>query len=66
MKKIVAFMLVAAMLLSVTACGGKANTETTKDDTEGKTCVDILNDVWAAFPKMPTFTLYAPIDVDST
>ena len=57
MKKIVAFMLVAAMLLSVTACGGKANTETTKDDTEGKTCVDILNDVWAAFPKNKQFAV---------
>ena len=57
MKKIVAFMLVAAMLLSVTACGGKANTETTKDDTEGKTCVDILNDVWAAFPESKQFAV---------
>lgn len=55
MKKLVAFMLVAAMMLSITACGGKANTETTKDDTEGKTCVDILNDVWAAFPKDKQF-----------
>ena len=55
MKKVVAFMLVAAMLVSVTACGGKANTETTKDDTEGKACVDILNDVWDAFPEDKQF-----------
>ncbi len=49
MKKKVALMLAMALACNVTACGGTGNTETTKDDTEGKAAVDILTDVWAAF-----------------
>ena len=49
MKKIVAFLLVLVFALGLTACGGNKATDTTKDDTEGKTAVQILEDVWAAY-----------------
>jgi hypothetical protein len=49
MKKIVAFMLALTLTLGLTACGGSKPAETTKDDTEGKTAVQILEDVWAAY-----------------
>ena len=60
MKKIVALMLAVTLTLGLTACGARTNNETTKDETiknetvkedtvkdetEGKTAVDILNDV---------------------
>ena len=43
MKKFVALLLAMTLTLSLTACGGGKTAETTKDDTEGKTAVDILN-----------------------
>ena len=49
MKKIVAFMLALTLTLGLTACGGSKPAETIKDDTEGKTAVQILEDVWAAY-----------------
>ena len=49
MKKIVAFMLAMTLAFSLTACGGRTNNVTTKDETAGKSAVDILNDVWAAY-----------------
>ena len=49
MKKIVALMLALILALGLTACGGSKASETTKDDTEGKSAVQILEDVWAAY-----------------
>lgn len=57
MKKLVALMLAAALAVSVTACGGGTNTETTKDDTEGKKAVDILTDVYAAYEEDEKFSI---------
>lgn len=57
MKKLVALMLAAALAVSVTACGGGINTETTKDDTEGKKAVDILTDVYAAYEEDEKFSI---------
>ena len=45
MKRPVALLLSMILALGLTACGGGQKNETTKDDTEGKTAVDILNDV---------------------
>lgn len=56
MKKLVALMLAMTLTLGVTACGGgKGNTTT--DDTEGKTAVDILNDVWAVYEEDEKFAI---------
>ena len=50
MKKIVALMLAFVLALGLTACGGgNKGAETAKDDTEGKSAVQILEDVWAAY-----------------
>ena len=50
MKRLVALMLAFVLALGLTACGGGNKvTETTKDDTEGKSAVQILEDVWAAY-----------------
>lgn len=57
MKKLVALMLAMALTFSLTACGGNTNTETAKDETEGKTAVDILNDVWAAYKENEKFAI---------
>ena len=57
MKKLVALMLAAALAVSVTAGGGGTNTETTKDDTEGKKAVDILTDVYAAYEEDEKFSI---------
>lgn len=57
MKKLVALMLAAALAVSVTACGGGTNTETTKDDTEGKKAVDILTDVYVAYEEDEKFSI---------
>ena len=56
MKKLIALMFVLVMALSVTACGGK-KTETAKDDTEGKTAVQILEDVLAAYEEDEMFAI---------
>ena len=58
MKKLVAFMLAMTLSLGLTACGGGGtNTETTKDDTEGKTAVDILTDTWAVYEEAEKFAI---------
>jgi predicted small lipoprotein YifL len=49
MKKIISLLLAMTLVLSLTACGGGKTAETAKDDTEGKTAVDILNDTWAVY-----------------
>lgn len=56
MKKLIAFLLMIVMTISLTACGGNTE-ETAKDDTEGKKAVDILNDVWAAFKEEDKFAI---------
>lgn len=57
MKKLVALMLAMTLAFGLTACGGGTNNETTKDDTEGKTAVDILNDVWAVYEEDEKFAI---------
>ena len=57
MKKIVALMLTLTLALGMTACGGAKNTETTKDDTEGKTAVQILEDAWAGYEENEKFAI---------
>ena len=57
MKKLVALMLAMTLALGLTACGGNTNNETVKDDTEGKTAVDILNDVWAVYEEDEKFAI---------
>ena len=50
MKRLVALMLAFVLALGLTACGGgNKGAETAKDDTEGKSAVQILEDVWAAY-----------------
>ena len=44
-KKIVALMLSLAMVLSMTACGGKGNETTEPAATEGETTVNESNEV---------------------
>lgn len=57
MKKFIAFMLMMTLALGLTACGGGKGGETAKDDTEGKTAVDILNDVWAVYEEDEKFPI---------
>ena len=57
MKKLVALLLTVTLTLSLTACGGGKTAGTTKDDTEGKTAVDILTDVWAAYEEDEKFAI---------
>lgn len=57
MKKLVALLLSTILALGLTACGGGKTNETTKDDTEGKTAVDILNDVWASYEEDEKFAI---------
>ena len=57
MKKFVALLLAMTLALSLTACGGGKTVETTKDDTEGKTAVDILTDAWAAYEEDEKFAI---------
>ena len=57
MKKLAACMLAMTLALGVTACGGGANNGTTTNDTEGKTAVDILNDVWAVYEEDEKFAI---------
>ena len=57
MKKLVALMLALTLSFAMTACGGGKNTETTKDDTEGKTAVQILEDAWAGYEESEKFAI---------
>ena len=57
MKKFVALLLAMTLTLSLTACGGGKTAETTKDDTEGKTAVQILEDVWAVYEEYEKFAI---------
>ena len=57
MKKIVALLLAMTLTLSLRACGGGKTAETTKDDTEGKTAVDILTDSWAVYEEAEKFAI---------
>ncbi len=57
MKKIVALLLAMTLALSLTACGDGKTAETTKDDTEGKTAVDILTDAWAVYEEGEKFAI---------
>ena len=57
MKKIVALMLAMTLALGLTACGGSTNNKTAKAETEGKTAVDILNDVWAVYKEEEKFAI---------
>ena len=57
MKRPVALLLSMILALGLTACGGGQKNETTKDDTEGKTAVDILNDVWASYEEDEKFAI---------
>ena len=56
MKKLITLLLMMTLVLSLTACGGK-KTETAKDDTEGKTAVQILEDVWAVYEEDEKFAI---------
>ena len=56
MKKLVALTLVMTLTLGLTACGGNTKFETT-NDTEGKTAVDILRDVWAVYEEDEKFAI---------
>ena len=57
MKKLIALMLMMTLMLSLTACGGGNKAGTTKDDTEGKTAVEILEDVWAVYEEDEKFAI---------
>lgn len=66
MKRILAMLLMMSLAVSMIACGksndngnnaGNAAEETVVDDTEGKTALDILNDVWAGFPEDGKFAI---------
>lgn len=57
MKKLVAVMLMLTLTMGLTACGGEKVSDTTKDDTEGKTAVDIFTDVWAAYGEDEKFAI---------
>lgn len=61
MKKSVALMLAAVLVFSVTACsvskGAADSTETTKDETDGKTAQEILKDVWAVYEEEEKFPI---------
>lgn len=57
MKKLMAIALAATLAVGMTACGNSGTTETVKDDTQGKTALDILTDVWAAYPEDEKFAV---------
>lgn len=50
-------MLAMMLVLGMSACGNDKNTQTTEDDTAGKTAVDILKDVWAAYGEDEKFAI---------
>lgn len=62
MKKILAMLLIMSMSAAMIACGKSGNSgngtgEVVVDDTEGKTALDILNDVWAGIPEDGKFPI---------
>ena len=57
MKKLICLLLAMTLTLSLTACGGGKGTTTTKDDTEGKTALDILTDAWAVYEEDEKFAI---------
>ena len=57
MKKIIALLLAMTLALGMTACGGGKKEEAANDDTAGKTAVDILADVWAAYEEDEMFAI---------
>ena len=57
MKKLIALLLAMTLALGMTACGGAKKEETANDDTAGKTAVDILADVWAAYEEDEMFAI---------
>ena len=57
MKKLIALLLAMTLALGVTACGRGKKEETANDDTAGKTAVDILADVWAAYEEDEMFAI---------
>lgn len=56
MKKLIALMLIMTLTLGLSACGDSKSNET-PDDTEGKTAVDILTDVWAVYEEDEKFAI---------
>ena len=51
-------MLAFVLALGLTACGGgNKGAETAKDDTEGKSAVQILEDVWAGYEESEKFAI---------
>ena len=57
MKKLIALLLAMTLALGMTACGGEKKEEAANDDTAGKTAVDILADVWAAYEEDEMFAI---------
>lgn len=57
MKKFTAVLLAMVLTLGLTACGGGKTEEVAKDETEGKSAEDILNDVWDAFGEDESFAV---------
>ena len=57
MKKLITLLLAMTLVLSLAACGGGKTGEPVKDDTEGKTAVDILNDAWAVYEEAEKFPI---------
>ena len=57
MKKLICLLLAMTLALSLTACGVGKAAGTTKDDTEGKTAVDILTDAWAVYEEDEKFAI---------
>ena len=57
MKKLICLLLAMTLTVSLTACGGGKTAETVKDDTEGKTAVDILTDAWAVYEEDEKFAI---------
>ncbi len=57
MKKLICLLLAMTLTLSLTACGGGKTAGTTNDDTEGKTAVQILEDVWAVYEEDEKFAI---------
>jgi hypothetical protein len=57
MKKLMAIALAATLAVSMTACGNNGTTSPVQDDTQGKTALDILTDVWAAYSEDEKFAV---------
>ena len=57
MKKLITLLFAMTFVISMTACGGGKTAETVKDDTEGKTAVQILEDAWAGYEESEKFAI---------